>query len=547
MNTVDYIQKLDDILSDSSKFKIIIQDPTESIKKNLNEIVEKVKDSNLVDKILNKAIGHFSPGYIYGNPKIHKDNVNPPLRPIISTIPTPGYEISKKVNHLIRPYISKNYSVESTQEFMGIIKSTTPNEIVASLDVVSLFTNVPVHKTIQIILDSIYRNNELPPIKIPENELKELLLICTTQTPFRAPNDQLYVQVDGVSMGCVLEHTFANFYMGYLESEVLDTVHFDKIYCRYVDDIFLSVGLQQDIDWIKSSFESHSVLQFTIDYAENNIINFLDVQIEVSPDKSTFSTSVYTKKSNNGDCINYLSLCPFRYKEGVIKTLLHRAYTICSSWKFFDEEIKRIKQLLTNNNFPTVVIDKTINNFLKTKFKTQRPETKQDKENLQLYFEGQMTSSYLHQEKVLKAIIKKWVKPNENTTLKTTIFYKNRKLKQLLIKNSSTKSNLLKDQSNVVYSYQCNAGCNANKYIGYTTNTLETRMKQHSYSGAIRKHHEDEHNVRIKYGEIITNTSILQRSSSRNDLLIMEALLIKERRPIINLKDEGRTRILRIF
>jgi hypothetical protein len=55
------------------------------------------------------------------------------------------------------------------------------------------------------------------------------------------------------------------------------------------------------------------------------------------------------------------------------------------------------------------------------------------------------------------------------------------------------------------------------------------------------------HNVRIKYEEIITNTSILQKLSSRNDLIIMEAILIKQTRPIINLKDEGITRILKIF
>ena len=35
--------------------------------------------------------------------------------------------------------------------------------------------------------------------------------------------------------------------------------------------------------------------------------------------------------------------------------------------------------------------------------------------------------------------------------------------------------------------------------------------------------------------------SILQRFSSWNDLLIMEALLIKESNPIIILKDEGKT------
>ena len=71
-----------------------------------------------------------------------------------------------------------------------------------------------------------------------------------------------------------------------------------------------------------------------------------------------------------------------------------------------------------------------------------------------------MTSSYLHQEKVLKNIVSKYVQPSENdTSVTTTVYYRNRKLKQLLIKNSPQSPKDLHLQSNVVYSCNCNAGC----------------------------------------------------------------------------------------
>jgi hypothetical protein len=64
----------------------------------------------------------------------------------------------------------------------------------ASLDVESLFTNVPVDQTIDIILKYVYHNAD--PEKyapaIPEHFMKALLLLCTTGCPFYSHDGQLY-------------------------------------------------------------------------------------------------------------------------------------------------------------------------------------------------------------------------------------------------------------------------------------------------------------------------------------------------------------------
>lgn len=77
-----------------------------------------------------------------------------------------------------------------------------------------------------------------------------------------------------------------------------------------------------------------SCLKFTYEIEKDAFLNFLDVKINRTNDK--FQTSVFKKETDNGDCINYDGICPLRYKEGVIKTLLHRAYDICSTWVLFD-------------------------------------------------------------------------------------------------------------------------------------------------------------------------------------------------------------------
>lgn len=66
-------------------------------------------------------------------------------------------------------------------------------------------------------------------------------------------------------------------------------------------------------------------------------------------------------------------------------------------------------------------------------------------------------------------------------------------MKSLLIKNNNNETSGLEEEHNVVYQYTCdNVGCSTdlNQYIGYTTNTLKTRMMQHYYKGAIRTHHQ---------------------------------------------------------
>ena len=127
-------------------------------------------------------IGEYRPGYIYGTVKTHK-NGNP-LRPIISQIETPVYSTSKTLNQIISPYLPAKYQLNSTDDFLQLLRATNPSGTLASLDVESLFTNVPVMETIDIICQNVYRNPEIAPPSIHETTLRALLQSCTTECPF---------------------------------------------------------------------------------------------------------------------------------------------------------------------------------------------------------------------------------------------------------------------------------------------------------------------------------------------------------------------------
>ena len=174
LNRQKYEQQISDILGDSSKFKRLQKDPIPNLKKKLNKLIDNVNavpGSHHIDKL----IGHFQPGYIYGNPKIHKNSENPKLRPIISNIGSPCYNVAQRLNQILKPYLPKQYMVESTNEFISIINTIRNAPMIASLDVESLFTNIPILETIEIILENTYNNSDLSPPSIPRKIMFELL------------------------------------------------------------------------------------------------------------------------------------------------------------------------------------------------------------------------------------------------------------------------------------------------------------------------------------------------------------------------------------
>ena len=56
------------------------------------------------------------------------------------------------------------------------------------MDVESLFTNVSVQHTIEIILNSVWNHPSMPPLKIKKETLQEMLTISTIRTPFEHIN-----------------------------------------------------------------------------------------------------------------------------------------------------------------------------------------------------------------------------------------------------------------------------------------------------------------------------------------------------------------------
>ena len=87
------------------------------------------------------------------------------------------------------------------------------NTFLASFDVKSLFTNVPLREFIDICTDKLYMLKK--PILSKDSFVKLLKFSL---------NNNMYAQHDGVAiMGSPLKPTLANIFMGFLESKIISS------------------------------------------------------------------------------------------------------------------------------------------------------------------------------------------------------------------------------------------------------------------------------------------------------------------------------------
>ena len=194
-----------------------------------------------------------------------------------------------------------------------------------SFDVKSLFANVPLDRTIDIVLRRIYDKHELQ-TSIARSEMKKLLILCAKNVHFTFDN-VIKVQNDGMAMGSPLRPVLSDIFMIELETslspELIDYIQFWK---RYVDDTicFIKAGSVNYILSVLNSFDMN--IKFTYELEHDGKLPFIDVLLCRSGKK--IYTTVYRKAINDDVYLNWSVFAPIGLKRGTLKTLIERAYLI---------------------------------------------------------------------------------------------------------------------------------------------------------------------------------------------------------------------------
>ena len=410
---------------------------------------------------------------MYGLPKVHKKNN--PMRPICSAIGTSTYELSKFVANIIKPASFNNKfdtDLDNTFNFVNQIKDIKlEGKKMVSFDVRSLFTNIPIKKTIKVCLDRLYRGDPRNKPYIPEKVLEKLLQMCVCDNTFIF-NNTVYQQIDGVAMGSSLGPLLANIYMAHLEEEhflknVMDFT--PSYYRRYVDDTFCLMKEDCHINQFLSYINSIDPnIQFDVEQKNNGKLSFLDTVVSRSDNNSYPDISTKIKSTDRGLLYHFSSFIPNIYKNNLIYCLVYRVYHIASSYDLFDKDIKLLKKKFISNGFPAWQFHNIVSRFLSFIYNPKPAQPIAPKKTclLVLPYLGPL-SIYVNRK--IKGLVNKFY-----PTIGLRIVYK----RGLSIRNLfSYKDQLpLKYSSGVVY-YICCKSCGLSQaYIGKTINTVHERF-----------------------------------------------------------------------
>ena len=327
-------------------------DPTATQENRLSRKLKGLeKNGEITNALYNKLRPTGSqPPRIYGLPKIHKPDI--PLRPIVSCIGSPTYQLSKHITSLISPLAGHPSShVKNSRHFTEMMRSVHVEsaEILVSFDVSSLFTNVPVGEAVSVIYERLREDETLEDrTSLSPERIADLLEMRLRSTYFSFGGN-FYEQKEGAAMGSPVSAVVANLCMEFFEELALETVPTrPRLWKRYVDDTFCILRKGSTKELLRHLNRVRPTIKFTVEQEEDRALPFLDTLLRRREDGS-LDVSFYRKPTHTDLYLHFESHHPTHVKRGVVRCLHDRARGIISTQDNLQKEVDHLARVLKQN------------------------------------------------------------------------------------------------------------------------------------------------------------------------------------------------------
>lgn len=461
---------------------------------------------------------------------LHAEEIK--TRPIISSCGGPADRLSWLLVKLLSPLLQfVGAHIVNAESFLASLlqcdlsKATT----YASLDVVSLYTNVDNRSAVDAVICSYERNqSQITTMGFSGEDVKIMLEAVLACNMFSF-DKQLLIQKRGLAMGNRIAPLLAIIYLDCIERV---TISSDVLlYKRYVDDVLMIGTTRAGINEIQERLNSFNEnIKFTVEVpGKDGFLPFLNTKLKI--ENGQLSYLWYKKPASANILIHARSAHPLYMKENVVKSLLKTKQRLCNKR---DPEVDRtVARILEDNGYSCEPST------------SWRPYYATDGISLVLPYVGEDAA------RKVNSFVKKSELPirlvfRPPTTLRDML------TSTRIYESKCSESNCRYCRTEkicqirgAVYQIEC-SGC-GETYIGESGRPLKLRLDEHrralenpaSYPNeAFSKHRTLRHtverppslSVKILHRHLM---NVLERK-------VMEAMEIKRRRPEINNKEEMR-------
>jgi len=201
LDRAHYFESMNKMLDDKTTYQKINKNPVKNLELKLNNMLKRWLTLGFITKheLYSLRGSDCALPKAYGLPKIHKENI--PFRIIVSSINTSLYPISNYLQKILNESLPPaNCHIKNSFDLFNTLlgRKIPENQVLISLDVQSLFTNVPE----ELVLEAI--NNRWDHIKEKTKITKKEFIIAVKfilNSTFFTFDKVTYRQIFGTPMG----------------------------------------------------------------------------------------------------------------------------------------------------------------------------------------------------------------------------------------------------------------------------------------------------------------------------------------------------------
>lgn len=369
INKKDYDNKIIAKLSNNDAYQAVLISEHEQIMKENYTLLLRCAEQGMVPhgSVIDIVAMETQYSQVYGQIKIHKEDH--PVRLINANVNVVGCKIASIILPVLNSMVQNDpFTVSNSVQLSNKLKllNLKDDDRLFSLDIVDMFTNIPVDMAWNIIKDKGINNYTRMPPGLFEDIFK---FITTRATEFKFKNN-IFKMVKGLPMGVATSPSIACLVTTKLLLDSLPLVGPITYICKYVDDILLITN-KQNADNLLKVLNSHPTLKFKLEEEETHgELNYLDLTLIRRGKKIT--TKWYYKPYASNRLINWFSAHDKKITTNTAINFIRNMFNLTTD-NLYKEEIEYLAfKILHNNSFPKKVIEQIINSVKNNQFPANR-------------------------------------------------------------------------------------------------------------------------------------------------------------------------------